>query len=467
MLVNTHITNNVSFYLGVVNNLFSIDVKETIVLEYINTIKKESLLKQISLVSYEITEGKKTQRDLDNLIGELSKPLVEEKEDRFVSSNLNSLISHCIKTPGLRWRLNSLNLSLGSLRKGDFGFIFARPESFSRDTEVLTPSGWLTVDKVTKETYIGQVDSNRKLSFIKPLAVHPHEQTHCYHIHDTLGRVDLIVTEGHSMVIEKDGVLVKERADTVKYKQGIKHHVSASTFVSDDKNEVSFLPEHRLQIAYQADGHTRNYKEYGYTFSFKKKRKQERLKEILSLCGYQYTEYKDGNRGHLGYYVKSSIKLNKNFDWINLALVSKEWCQKFIEELSYWDATRRTEYRFKFDTTDKEVADKVQAIAILAGYNCLLTRFSDDRRASFHDIFSLSIRTNYQPVDGQCIKKERIPFSDTTYCFEVPTGMLLVRRNGAVAVSGNTGKTTFLASEGSFFAQQAKEQGLNPGIWVN
>ena len=98
-------------------------------LEYINTIKKESLLKQISLVSYEITEGKKTQKDLDALIGELSKPIIEEKEDRFVSSNLNSLISHCIKTPGLRWRLNSLNLSLGSLRKGDFGFIFARPET--------------------------------------------------------------------------------------------------------------------------------------------------------------------------------------------------------------------------------------------------------------------------------------------------------------------------------------------------
>jgi len=29
----------------------------------------------------------------------------------------------------LRWRLDSLNKSLGSLRKGDFGFIFARPET--------------------------------------------------------------------------------------------------------------------------------------------------------------------------------------------------------------------------------------------------------------------------------------------------------------------------------------------------
>ena len=34
-----------------------------------------------------------------------------------------------VATSGLRWRLNWLNKALGSLRKGDFGFIFARPET--------------------------------------------------------------------------------------------------------------------------------------------------------------------------------------------------------------------------------------------------------------------------------------------------------------------------------------------------
>ena len=33
------------------------------------------------------------------------------------------------KQPGLRWRLDCLNRSIGSIRKGDFGFIFARPET--------------------------------------------------------------------------------------------------------------------------------------------------------------------------------------------------------------------------------------------------------------------------------------------------------------------------------------------------
>ena len=33
------------------------------------------------------------------------------------------------RQPGLRWRLNTLNRMLGSIRAGDFGFIFARPET--------------------------------------------------------------------------------------------------------------------------------------------------------------------------------------------------------------------------------------------------------------------------------------------------------------------------------------------------
>ena len=43
--------------------------------------------------------------------------------------DLDDLYNSQTGTPGLRWRLNWLNQSLGSLRKGDFGFIFARPET--------------------------------------------------------------------------------------------------------------------------------------------------------------------------------------------------------------------------------------------------------------------------------------------------------------------------------------------------
>lgn len=46
-----------------------------------------------------------------------------------VSDDLEFLLAETVQRPGLRWRLTSLNRSLGSLRKGNFGFVFARPET--------------------------------------------------------------------------------------------------------------------------------------------------------------------------------------------------------------------------------------------------------------------------------------------------------------------------------------------------
>lgn len=46
-----------------------------------------------------------------------------------VTDDLEELIEQTYADQGLRWRLDCLNKSLGSLRPGDFGFIFARPET--------------------------------------------------------------------------------------------------------------------------------------------------------------------------------------------------------------------------------------------------------------------------------------------------------------------------------------------------
>lgn len=69
-----------------------------------------------------------------NAVHDLAKFLEEEYEDDLdeietVSDDLEFLLAETVQKPGHRWRLNSLNKSLGSLRKGNFGFLFARPET--------------------------------------------------------------------------------------------------------------------------------------------------------------------------------------------------------------------------------------------------------------------------------------------------------------------------------------------------
>lgn len=53
----------------------------------------------------------------------------EAEEFEFVTTKLSVIMGEIFQKPGLRWRLDALNKSLGSLRKGNFGFLFARPET--------------------------------------------------------------------------------------------------------------------------------------------------------------------------------------------------------------------------------------------------------------------------------------------------------------------------------------------------
>lgn len=89
--------------------------------------RRQRLMEDISAAAYEASEGRKSPEHVMKLVEALRQPIDEEIE--FVTDDLASIVETVIKSPGLRWRLQSLNRSLGSLRRGDFGFIVARPET--------------------------------------------------------------------------------------------------------------------------------------------------------------------------------------------------------------------------------------------------------------------------------------------------------------------------------------------------
>lgn len=94
------------------------------------SIRRKKILREVSIKSYEVAEGKAQIEALAPLFAALSEEKEELKEEEeFVTTKLSTLVDRTFKAMGLRWRLNSLNQSLGSLRKGNFGFIFMRPES--------------------------------------------------------------------------------------------------------------------------------------------------------------------------------------------------------------------------------------------------------------------------------------------------------------------------------------------------
>lgn len=104
------------------------------VYELIKSISTAKLLRQLSLDAYEVAEGRGDYHKLIELSRRVGADgsmdsVGEAGSFEFVTDDLETLVNDAVNTPGLRWRLNTLNRMLGSLRLGNFGFIFARPET--------------------------------------------------------------------------------------------------------------------------------------------------------------------------------------------------------------------------------------------------------------------------------------------------------------------------------------------------
>ena len=99
--------------------------------DIINDVKNRQQAYQLALCALEVSEGRKDFADLQVFTEKIN--AIESDSDSFsgmfVTNNLEELYNDGYQQTGLRWRLNTLNRMLGSLRRGDFGFIFARPET--------------------------------------------------------------------------------------------------------------------------------------------------------------------------------------------------------------------------------------------------------------------------------------------------------------------------------------------------
>lgn len=121
------------YYITLFDNLKTIEVAEHSVQTLCKALKRAKVLRSLSEKSYEASEGKKDAlaavKQLHQELENLETQVEETPEFEFITDDLSSLLESAVSKPGLRWRLPSLNKRLGSLRKGDFGFVFARPES--------------------------------------------------------------------------------------------------------------------------------------------------------------------------------------------------------------------------------------------------------------------------------------------------------------------------------------------------
>jgi replicative DNA helicase len=117
-------------YLGLFKTLSETILDKDVGVGILRDIKRRREALKASEMAFKYSTG---HERLENVLSAFSK-LEEEVETttdqfEFVSDDLEQLVEDVYQGKGLRWRLDCLNKSLGPLRKGNFGFLFARPET--------------------------------------------------------------------------------------------------------------------------------------------------------------------------------------------------------------------------------------------------------------------------------------------------------------------------------------------------
>lgn len=116
-------------YVGLFESLSEAEIGEATGLAMLKQIKERRESLRLSEAAFKFSNGNGTAEAVAEAYGKLTMAEQAKEEFEFVTDDIEALLDSTVRQSGLRWRLDFLNKSLGSLRKGDFGFLFARPET--------------------------------------------------------------------------------------------------------------------------------------------------------------------------------------------------------------------------------------------------------------------------------------------------------------------------------------------------
>ena len=125
-------TADKTIYDGMLKSLSELRISPEVGQGILLEIKTRSGALKLSEKAYKVAQGIETVQDLQSYYAEAFEKVdhtLQADSLTEITTNLEDIVEQSYQGTGLRWRLDCLNKSLGSLRVGDFGFIFARPET--------------------------------------------------------------------------------------------------------------------------------------------------------------------------------------------------------------------------------------------------------------------------------------------------------------------------------------------------
>jgi len=331
------------------------------------------------------------------------------------------------------------------------------------DTEFFTGKGWKKISDYEEGDKVLQYNKDNTAELVNPLEYHKYDADKLYSFKTKYG-LDQVLSEEHNVVYfmgeskEVKSATFKEVKDMHeervngfggKFKVGFEYKGGNGIALSDD--------EIRLMVAVMADGSYSKNKTDFCRFHIKKEHKKTALRILINNCGIKFKEAVSKNEGYTDFYfiapMKTKIYPNS---WYK---ATREQLQVIADEVLNWDGSYDTRNNKtsvgRFFTTIKESADFIQFVFASLDYKASIRE--SDRRGrvkvlnnkeyttkSIDYIVNISKKntTTITNGAGEKVKIEEYKTIDgKKYCFSVPSGMLVLRRNNKIFVTGNSGKS--------------------------
>lgn len=305
------------------------------------------------------------------------------------------------------------------------------PNCLSLDTEILTRAGWVNSDSISFNHEIANYDLDTgEIFWSKPSAIFKSEFKNREMVEFFNEHIKWRLTADHIVVNKnrKSGKISTTNAASLPLDCHILHsgyNKNLEYNITDDM--IKFC------VAVQADGHFVGQK---IRFVFKKKRKKDRLLDILKFfsVNYKFSEKMWSGSVHYEIIVTRPflplITNNKTFSKECLELSLRQ-CSLFLEELKFWDGSSTRE-NFDYCSVLKENIDVIQAVAALSGYRAHVYKHSSKSSDAFVISF---VRRNYSGTANLIKKVEEV--KEQVWCVSVSSKFIVARRNGDTFITGN------------------------------
>lgn len=217
-----------------------------------------------------------------------------------------------------------------------------------------------------------------------------------------------------------------------------------NTFTIDTPG-ISLTDEQiRVMVAIHADGHFDG-NTNRCVIRLKREWKKARLRKLLQDAGIEFTVKPCSPFDGFEKFVFQAPVRSKDYsDWWGASDAQR---RVIADEVLHWGGTTEKD---SFSSFNREDADFIQYVFVSTGRTARMLTNVRERRGRTEVEYVVQIRKTGKPLgiagknkDGEVLTNMSVePSPDGfKYCFMVPSTFLVLRRNGCVFLSGNTGKS--------------------------